>query len=52
MANDGDDGQPNMLIITHPEPGKLNSPQLSCGAAVSCLSVAASAVAACAAVVL
>lgn len=50
MANDGDDGQPNMLIIIHPEPGKLNSPQLSCGAAVSCL--CCSAVAASAAVLL
>jgi len=34
MANDGDDGQPNTLIITHPEPSKLNSTQLSCGVAV------------------
>lgn len=41
MANDGDDGQPNMLIITHPEPGKLNSTQLSCGAAAGSVASAA-----------
>jgi len=39
MANDGDDGQPNTLIITHPEPSKLNSTQLSCGVAVVVVAV-------------
>jgi len=30
MADDGDDGQPNTLIKTHPEPSKLNSTELWC----------------------